>query len=58
MKHDFSLAKMILIIFAIIGVLATVGAVGMLIMHGSMMGKMGSAVGMANDCRGMMGGRR
>lgn len=54
MKNDFSIAKMLLIIFAIIGVLATVGTVGMLFMHGSMIGVMGSET----NCRGMMGRAR
>ncbi len=56
MKHEFSIAKMVWIIFAIIGVLATITAVGMMFMHGSMMGKMGSISGMASACGAMMGG--
>lgn len=50
MKQNSAIVKTLVIIFAIIGVLATVGAVGMLLMHNSMMGKMGSTSG----CQSMM----
>lgn len=45
--------KALLIIFAIIGVLAVLAAIGMMFMHNSMMGMMGSNE-MFAACQGMM----
>lgn len=45
--------KALLIIFAVIGVLAVMAAIGMAFMHNSMMGLMGSSE-MFAACQGMM----
>lgn len=52
MMADSPVLKVLLVIFAVIGVLAVILLVGMMFMHGSMMNMMGP--GMAAACQSMM----
>ena len=52
-----SIMNVLLIIFAIIGVLAVLVFIGMAFMHGSMMGMMGSSSDMTAACQSLMSAR-
>lgn len=54
MTINSPVAKVLLVIFALIGVLTVLVFTGMLFMHGSMMGMMGSSSEMAAACQSMM----
>lgn len=57
MTINSPVAKVLLIFFAVIGVLAVIAIVGMFFMHSSMMGMMSSSE-MAAACQSMMGTNR
>lgn len=55
MTINSPVVTVLLIIFAIIGVLAATSIIGMMLMHGGMLGMMGSTTDMAEACGRMMG---
>jgi hypothetical protein len=48
------IAKVLLIVFAIVGVVVVLALLGMWLMHGNMMSMMGSSESMAAMCRNML----
>lgn len=55
MTIQSSVIKVLLFLFAAIGLVAIVAMVGMALMHSSMMSMMGSPLDMAGACREVMG---
>jgi hypothetical protein len=54
MKTESSLLKIIVVVFALTGLIATIGILGMWMMHGSMMGAGETGMKMMSFCRNMM----